>query len=167
MQFGMGYEKHVASCWLSVNAEEYSDTDFILKTEACEFPFQTTIADVPGRRMGDEHKPHQDGTLPLTPYEPERGRIEGPKWIVNAIKDKVEKNYANSKEISLVVYANFTAHQMDYQSVCNEVEKYKDKFFSIWVITNHQICSLVTKPTLGEVRFFANVYSSEELRSML
>ncbi len=166
-QFGLGYEKHVTTCWLSVNPEENSDTDFILKTETGQFPFQTTIADIPGRCMGDEHKPDPNGTLPTTSYEPERGRMEGPKWIADAIKNKVEKNYSNSKDISLLVYANFTAHQLDYQALCNEVEKYKDNFLSIWVITNHQIFSLMTTPILGEIRYLANVYGSEELLSML
>lgn len=132
-----------------------------------EYPFQTTIADIPGRRMGDEHKPRSNGTLPLTAYEPERGRVEGPRWIAQAIKEKVEKHYANAKGINLLIYANFTAHQMDYQSICDEIEKYKNEFSSIWVITNHQIFSLVSKPDIGEVDHFAMVYSEEELQSML
>ncbi|NIO41318.1 MAG: hypothetical protein GTO41_14775 [Burkholderiales bacterium] len=65
-------------CSISVELEEYSDTDFILKTEAGEFPFQTTIADVPARQMGDDYIPEPDGTLPTRPYEPERGHTEGP-----------------------------------------------------------------------------------------
>ena len=167
IQFGLGYEKHIAACWLRLNAEENSDTDFVLKTRTGQFLFQTTIADVPGRRMGEDHKPGPDGSLPTRPYEPERGRIEGPKWIADAVKEKVEKKYSNSRDLNLLVYANFTAQQMDYQAVCDEVEEYKSNFLSIWVITNHQICSLTTTPELGEIRHFANVYDPEELLSML
>lgn len=78
VRFGLGYEKFVKSCSINVDLEENSDADFFLKTDAGEFPFQTRIADVPERRMGDDYKPEADGALPARPYEPERGRIEGP-----------------------------------------------------------------------------------------
>jgi len=161
LRFGLGYENYVESCHVSINEVENSDTDFTLKTGAGSFPFQTTIADVPERRMGDDYKPGPDGNLPLRPYAPERGRIEGPKWIADVVREKAEKKYANSGELSLLVYANFSAHEMDYQEVCNQVKKHRSSFLSIWVITNHQICSLTTIPELGEILYFANLHESE------
>ena len=83
-RFGLGYEKFVRPCSISVDLEENSDADFVLKIDAGEFPFQTTIADVPERRMGDDYKPEPDGTLPARPNEPEKERIEGPGWIAAA-----------------------------------------------------------------------------------
>lgn len=163
IQFGLGYEKFVAPCWIKVNLEENSDTDFVLKVKAGEFPFQTTIADVPERRMTDDYKPQPDGTLPARPYEPERGRIEGPKWIAEAVKAKIQKRYSNAKKLNLLIYANFSAHNLDYQAICNAVREYKDEFSSIWIITNHQICSVKVVSELGEIRRFRTIYTPENL----
>jgi hypothetical protein len=165
LRFGLGYEKFVAPCWIKVGLEENSDTDFILKVYAGEFPFQTTIADIPERRMADDYKPEPDGTLRPRPYQPERGRIEGPKWIGKALRDKLKKRYSNSKNLNLLIYANFRFHDLDYQTVCDEIREYEDEFFSIWIITNHQICSLKVSSGLGEIRQFCGIRSPEEFLS--
>ncbi|NJD56820.1 MAG: hypothetical protein FIA94_10505 [Nitrospirae bacterium] len=151
-RFGLGYEKFVGPCLICVDLEENSDSDFILRSDAGDFPFQTCVADVPERRMGDDYVSDPDGTLPPRPYEPERGRIEGPEWVAAAVKGKVEKRYSTAKILNLLVYANFTAHDMDYQALCEAVRKYKDEFASIWIITNHGICSLASGDRLGEVQ---------------
>jgi hypothetical protein len=70
LQFGLGYEKFVGPCTVCVELEENSDADFIIRTAAGEFPFQTIIADVPGRHMGDDYKLAPDGNLPKRPYHP-------------------------------------------------------------------------------------------------
>ncbi|NOS35614.1 MAG: hypothetical protein GQ522_03145 [Deltaproteobacteria bacterium] len=167
VRFGLGYEKFVGPCSISVGLEENSDADFFLKADACEFPFQTRIADVPERRMGDDYKPEPDGTLPARPYEPERGRIEGPGWIATAVKEKAEKRYSTAKNLNLLIYANFSAHDLDYKAVCDEVREYSDEFASIWIITNHQICSIKKGAGLGEIVGFRAIYSPEEILSML
>jgi hypothetical protein len=167
VRFGLGYEKFVGPCSISVDIEENSDTDFVVKTDAGEFPFQTRIADVPERRMGDDYKPETDSILSTRPYEPERGHIEGPEWIAAAVKGKVLKRYSTAKNLNLLIYANFSAHDLDYKAVCDAVREYKDEFASIWIITNHQICSLTASSGLGEIREFCAIYTPEELLSTL
>jgi len=167
VRFGLGYEKFIGPCSISVDLKENNDADFVVKTDTGEFPFQTRIADLPERRMGDDYKPEPDGTLPTRPYEPERGRIEGPEWIAAAVKEKVQKRYATAKNLNLLIYANFSAHDLDYKAVCDAVREYKDEFASIWVITNHQICSLKASAGLGEIQEFSTIYSQEELSSTL
>jgi hypothetical protein len=167
VRFGLGYEKFVGPCSISVDLEENSDADFVLKTDAGEFPFQTRIADVPERRMGDDYKPEPDGTLPPRPYEPERGRIEGPEWIAAAVKEKIEKRYSTAKNLHLLIYANFSAHDLQYKAVCGAVRQYKEEFASIWLITNHQIGSLTESVGLGEIRELGAIHSPEELLSTL
>lgn len=163
LRFGLGYEKYVAPCFIKVNVQENSDTDFVLKVDNNVFPFQTTISDVPERQMGNDYIPEPDGSLPSRPYEPERGRIEGPKWIAGAVKNKVEKRYSAAKILNLLIYANFSANDLDYQAVCEEIREYEDEFASIWIITNHQICSIKVTSCLGEIRQFSAIYSPEEL----
>lgn len=166
-RFGLGYEKFIGPCLVSVDLEESSDSDFVLRTDEGDFPFQTYIADVPERQMGDDSVPEPDGTLPTRPYEPERGRIEGPEWVAAAVKGKVEKRYSTARNLNLLVYTNFTAHGLDYEALCEAVRKYKDEFASIWIITNHEICSLTSGGRLGEIQRLRQIYSPEELLSTL
>lgn len=167
VRFGLGYEKFVGPCSISVDLEENSDVDFVLKTDAGEFPFQTRIADVPGRRMGDDYKPEPDGTLPRRHYDPERGRIDGPGWIAAAVREKVDKQYSTAKCLNLLIYANFSTNDLDYKAVCDAIREYKQEFASIWIITNHQICSLTASVGLGEIGGFSAIYSPEEILSTL
>jgi hypothetical protein len=152
-RFGLGYKKHVAQCWISVNKEQDSDTDFFLKTKEGLFPFQTTIADVPNRRMGDEYKTTLNGVSRPSTLG---GRIERNKWISDAIKHKIAKNYSTSHKLNLLVYANFS-YELNYQKVSDALQKYLGVFSSIWIITNNQICSVYTEPELGEIIYFQNI----------
>jgi hypothetical protein len=117
--------------------------------------------------MGDDYKLGPDGTLPKRPYQPERGCVEGPEWIVNAVKEKIKKRYSTMKNLNLLIYANFTAHDMDYREVCNAVGAYKDTFASIWIITNHQICSLIVNNELGRISRFSTIRKEEDILETL
>jgi hypothetical protein len=144
----------VAQCWISVNKEQNSDTDFFLKTKEGLFPFQTTIADVPNRRMGDEYKPTSNGVSRPSTLG---GRIESNKWISDAVKGKIDKNYSTSRKLNLLVYATFSSYELNYQKVSDALQKYLGVFSSIWIITNNQICSVYTEPELGEIKYFQNI----------
>lgn len=156
IQFGVGYEKYVATCCIQVNKEENSDVDFILRTKAGQFPFQSTIADVPGRRMGDEYKMTPNGSMSSKPSVL-GGRIEGAKWIADAVRAKDEKKYSHSRKLNLLVYANFMSFSLQYQSLSEELQPYTERFSSIWVITNQQICSVYSMPLLGAIQFLGNL----------
>ena len=156
LQFGMGYEKYVATCWLQVNQEENSDIDFILKTKSGESPFQSTIADVPGRRMGDEYKMIPNGSMISKPSVL-GGRIDGIEWITNAVRAKDEKKYSNSMKLNLLVYAVFMSFSLQYHSLSEVLQPYKEKFSSIWIVTDHQICSVYSTPLLGSILFFGSL----------
>lgn len=161
--FGLGYERHVHSCTLWVNPQQSSDTDFVLKTEDGEFPFQTTLSDVPDRRMTDDHKPGPDGRFPGRPYEPGRGTIEGPGWIADAVRKKVAANYSAARELNLLVYANFPTNGLDYGLICTSLPEVSNNFASIWVVTNHQICSVTSFPSLGAIPELRMIYDLQEL----
>ena len=164
--FGLGYERHVRACTLWVNPQQSSDTDFVLKTEHLEFPFQTTLSDVPDRRMTDDHKPGPDGRFPGRAYEPGRGTIEGPDWIADAIRKKVAANYSAARELNLLVYANFPTNGLDYGSICTRLPEGSSNFASIWVVTNHQICSVVSFPSLGAIPELRMIYDPQELLAL-
>jgi len=166
VHFGLGYQKYLGECSICVDLEENSDADFLLKTAAGEFIFQTTIADVPERRMGDDYRTEPNGSRPTRPYEPERGRIEGPSWIAAAVKEKIMKRYSSAKNLNLLIYANFSAHSLAHITICDAVKEYKEEFASIWVITNHQICSLIINTELGEIPALVPIFSPEELQAM-
>lgn len=158
--FGLGYKKYVAPCFIRINMEENSDTDFFLKTKASLFSFQTTISDVPTRRMGDDYKTVR--TIHVPEEDEEKCRIEGPKWIANTIGDKAKKRYSAAHDLNLLVYVNFKSDGLDYQTICNQVHEYMSEFSSIWIITWHQICSIKTNLLLGQITYFAELYDFDK-----
>ena len=146
--FGIGYERNVRPCTVWVNNEQNSDTDFVLKTNVGEFAFQTTIADVPGRRMSDEYQ----GEVSRTRfYRPGRGSEEGPTWIAEAVHRKVHANYSAAASLNILAYANFDTNGLDYGVVRAKVAPLAHSFASIWVVTNDQICSVGAKTLCGEL----------------
>jgi len=151
---------------LWANPEQNSDTDFILKTDCGEFPFQTTLSDVPGRRMSGDHKPGSDGRFPGRPYHPGRGSLEGPGWVAGAVRNKIEAKYSAAVGLNLLVYANFPTNGLAYESLRAAVSEFAGAFASIWVVTNHQICSLMSFPLLGEVRELRMIYDEHELSAL-
>jgi hypothetical protein len=164
--FGLGYERHVRFCALWVNPEQNSDTDFVLKTECGEFPFQTTLSDFPKRRMGDDYKPGPDGKFPVRPYEPGRGTHEGPDWIAKAVRKKVDAKYSAARDLNLLVYANFPTNGLDYTLVRASLSEFAGQFRSIWIVTNHLICSAMSFPALGEISDLRMIYDAQELSTL-
>jgi hypothetical protein len=110
-----------------------------------------TLSDVPGRRMSDDYKLLQHGSVSSRPYEPSRGTVEGPSWIADAVRKKVEASYAGDANLNLLVYANFPSDRLDYKSMCASIREFSGRFASIWVVTNHQICSVTSYPGLGYI----------------
>lgn len=148
--FGVAYCKYVRTCQVGLNETKYQmDADFFIKVNGKERPFQLTECDDPDRRRGDEMKGFANGSIKTVPYEPERGRIEGPDWIRNIIGKKTKKNYANN--INLLVYFNFTSHEIEYGIIKNATLEFKDRFASIWILSNSQVCSLFSYPELGGI----------------
>jgi len=148
--FGVAYVKYVRKCQVGLNETSYQmDADFFVKAERREWPFQLTECDDPDRHRGDEMKGFANGSIKTVPYEPERGRIEGPDWIRNIIGKKTKKNYAN--DINLLVYFNFPSHEIEYGIIKNATLEFKDRFASIWILSNSHVCSLFSCPELGEI----------------
>jgi hypothetical protein len=162
--FGIGYKRHVSPCTLWVNPEQNSDVDFAIKTKRGEFEFQTIIADVPGRRMSDEHRPLANGASRITPYEPGRGSMEGPKWIASAVQKKIGKKYSAQTTLNLLVYANFSADELRYNAVRDEVKQVTSRFASTWVVTNHLIFTVCSTEALGTLENMRLIYDFEALR---
>lgn len=161
--FGIGYERHVAPCTLWVNSEQSSDTDFVLRVSAMEFPFQTTLADVPGRRMGEEHKLDPSNELRLSPYEPGKGSAEGPDWIAAAVRRKIAANYSRASTLNLLVYANFSTNGLDYEAIRSTVDPFVNSFGTIWIVTNHQIGSVGRPGACGALAALQPIYDLAEL----
>jgi len=87
----------------------------------------------------------------LNPYRPALGAEKGTEWIEAAIARKVEKRYAGSEELNLLVYANFEAKGMDVRVIRKRAKAHRDKFASIWIITDRHICTLFSNELIGEV----------------
>ena len=165
--FGFGYGKYVRPCQVAVNESRYrKDADFFLQAGGSEFPFQFTERQSEGRKRADEYKeiarleekiarePERSGELLselLSPYRPVHGGEIGPDLIEQAIAKKVKKYYAKSRELNLLVYANFTAMGMEVDTIRETAGKHSDAFASIWIITDSAICSLYSNDQLGHI----------------
>ena len=141
-KFGLGYSQFIAPCEVAIsNSQQRIDADFFLQSDATIFAFQLAEAQEPERKRGAEYKQFARHEIRSIPYEPERGSVEGPEWIANAIRKKVEKKYDGSSTLNLAIYANFSAINLQHSSVTAQCEPFKQTFASIWVITNtHFTC---------------------------
>jgi hypothetical protein len=158
--FGIGYGKYISECKVAVNdTDQRVDSDFFVLVGENEHPFQLVEAPNPDRKRGKEYKQLANGTRESVPYRPEKGRVEGPQWIIARVKKKAAKCYATANRLNLLVYANFEANPMDYQTLKEMVRDFSGTFASIWVITNSKICTLCGSTDLGEINGWQSVRS--------
>jgi hypothetical protein len=144
--FAVAYALHLQECGVAMEPPEaQSDADFHLCTKVGVFPFQTTEVQRLGRKRGDEYR--QPPTL--EPYRPAAEGADGPRWIGAAVQKKVDKRYSTARQINLLVYADFTTEQLDWASVAHELERFRDKFASLWVITYSALGTVFSTPELG------------------
>lgn len=156
--FGLGYMKYVSHCEVGINETNSNlDADFFLRVDKKDWPFQIVEVQEPGRKRSDEYKGFANGTIKSIPYIPEKGHKEGPDWLKNGIEKKIKKNYAGSENLNLLVYANFTARQLDCTQLRNTLLDFKGKFASIWLITTTHVCSLFSTQELGEIAVWYEV----------
>ena len=59
----------------------------------------------------------------------ERGRLEGPTWIRDQIGNRIKQGYSNAKALSLLVYANFPARELEYESIVGANLEISSTFF--------------------------------------
>lgn len=161
--FARGYEKLVRPALVAINeTSQRADADFFLKVDDVVEPFQIVEVMEPERRRGAEYKAFARGELRHIAYEPERGHINGPAWIGNAIRQKVEKKYAGSTELNLLIYGNFSAQGIEHGSLVAASVPYHASFASIWIITNLHIATLSASKTLGEIGDWGEIQTKVE-----
>jgi hypothetical protein len=160
---GLGYEKHVAPCLVAVNnTSQRGDVDLFLSTGGHEYGFQLVEAMEPERRRGAEYKGFANGSLRHIPYRPERGRIEGPAWVAEMVKQKVEKSYAGAKALNLLVYLNFSAHQIQHADVVDATRPFLDSFASVWVVSSLWLGSLHVENDLGRIEGWGQIFTQRK-----
>lgn len=154
-QFGVCYGRYVRKCTVRLYKSQRDSADFSLKANNQEWPFQLTERDVPDRQRGKEYKIMAEGkekTLPMRIG----GKIESIEWIKQAIIKKINKNYADSENLNLLIYENFSFFAIEYEELEFMAKEYIGKFASIWILSNSRICSLFSFPELGEVPGWKN-----------
>lgn len=158
--FGIGYSRFVSSCKVAINESDSNlDTDFYVKVETVEWPFQLAEVMEPGRKRGKEYK--DDPQVPVR-YRPAYAREHAVKWVSDGIKKKSKKNYADSGNLNLAVYVNFSTAKFECKKIVKEVNKLSPKFGSVWLLTNTHMCSLASRPELGEMKGWGEVRSIED-----
>lgn len=140
---GVGLGKLDIMCSVAVNDSNYRmDADFYVKTADASYDFQLVEAQEPERTRGLEYKRFAEGAISSIPYEPERGHLEGPSWIRAAIEKKIEKRYQDPENLNLLIYANFSAGQLQYDDIREQCEDLTAHFESIWIASSIHLCSI-------------------------
>lgn len=156
--FGSGYARFVARCEIAVNDQRTrGDADFFLRAGGLTFPFQMVEAMEDGRRRSDEYR--KPG---LTPYQPERGATEGPGWLETAVQGKLKKRYAGASNLHLLVYANFTAQNLQFADVARRLERFHDEFASVWVMAFNVMGSVFSTEELGSINGWATLRTPQD-----
>ena len=154
--FGLGYEEYVSDCKIKIIEKEQDSADFILRSNNKDFPFQLTERQREGRKRGKLYKEREKDSLKTEPYSPEEGRIKGPQWIYEAV-DKKAKKYPDSEKLSLLVHINFGANKLERDKIVQKLGEFENSFFSIWLVTNHQICSVFGNSEVGSIEGWGNI----------
>jgi hypothetical protein len=149
---GIGYSKFVAPCEVSVNESAHRlDIDLYLRTARCEYEFQLAEVQEEGRLRGLEYKQLAAGNRRTVPYTPERGRLEGSKWLAEGVRKKAQKRYAGSASLHLLLYANFSARKIEHNEIAAMLAPFSMNFASIWIITSLHVCSIFSPSEMGEI----------------
>ena len=144
--FGHAYSQAFTPCRLLLDESRKHDWDFILAVDGMHHPFQATEAQQPGRRRGLEYRELASGSRPSVVSESwEPGTVNGPNWIKDAIELKRQKHYSGESELNLLVYANFTAYQLEFSRVQAVCQPFAQAFHSAWVITGKLLCTLESR----------------------
>lgn len=161
--FGVGYSKLVRPCAVAVNESRYrEDVDFHIRVGDKEWEFQLAEVQRPGRQRGLEFRRFADGTVRSIALDPGLGAREGPAWLASAVERKRTKRYASSDKLSLVLYANFPARDLEYADVAGALLKYKGDFASLWIITSLYMGSAFTFEEIGSVPGWGPVRGIED-----
>lgn len=138
--FGEGYERNVASCRIEISeTDEQRDFDFILHALGETHPFQVSEVLDEGRRRNHEYRNSfsglatDDGVVVLK-YAHQR--------LARAIQGKIDRNYANSQELHLLLYANFIGNEASWATMVSNLSNQCSHFASVWIITGSEICCI-------------------------
>ena len=137
--FSEGYENHIGPCQVEIAEEdEQRDYDFLFHALGKVFPFQVTEVLDEGRKRNLEYragKQHhfEDGVV-TEKYAHERLR--------RAIESKIRKRYSNSRELHLLLYANFVGKDASWATLVANLSDLCREFGSVWVITGAELCCI-------------------------
>lgn len=145
--FALGLQYFYGSIEIRLDIDQFPDFHLCINRKAYEFEF--TVADKPERMIGKEYRDYKDNPLQLTPYQPERGRKDGPVWLANAIRKKYEKHY--SDRLHLLVYAIFEASSLDINIITKLCYQWFDSFSSIWILWCNKFVMIHKSNTFNEI----------------
>lgn len=145
--FALGLQHFNDSIDIRLDTDRFPD--FHLRIDRKTYGFEFTVADKPERMIGKEYKERKNNQLQLTPYQPERGRQEGPSWIADAVRKKHEKHYSDHP--NLLVYANFEASSLDSDIITKLCYQWFNSFSSIWILCCYKFLMIHKTDTFNDV----------------
>ncbi len=145
--FSRAYERYLAPSYVLIDDSDIqTEVDFDLEVANIAHPFQVTEAMEPGRRRGDEYR--YSSPVDARHDDIESGAEQGAWWIRAAIEKKLDKHYAGSSELNLLVYLNFAGRDQKFnhlRATCQDVAR---QFASVWLLNGNALCCIQPNPRI-------------------
>jgi hypothetical protein len=73
---------------------------------------------------------------------------------MDGARRKKEKRYSGRTDLHLLLYANFSAHELEYADAAGALMPFSTDFASLWVVTKHApvLNLFASRPRKGEGR---------------
>ncbi|ASP49454.1 hypothetical protein [Cognaticolwellia beringensis] len=140
-KFGVGYCNHVEKCLIEIEEiDEQREYDFKLHVNSRIELIQLVEVMDSGRKRGLEYK--QEG-----PEQISAKLLEGDGYtssygltrIRDVLGKKVEKHYADSKGLIVLLYLNMMAMQVEHEVLKENLLDLTDNFKEVWLISGKHI----------------------------
>ena len=140
-KFGIGYCNHIEKCSIEIEEnDEQREYDFKLHIGSGIEPIQLVEVMDADRRRGLEYREEDlaQGSARLLEGDGYASDY-GLSRIIEVLEKKVDKNYADSNELIILLYLNMMAMQVEDEILNENLSDLTENFKQVWLITDRYI----------------------------
>lgn len=137
-KFGLAYESKYSECEIDIEeSDEQRDYDFHLIISEARLPFQLAEVLDHARRRDDEYRKNSVEQIRkrLDVFDA-RYTEDAISQIRKQLQKKVDKRYANSETLNLLLYLNLKVFDLPWNDIKAATDDLVETFSSVWLITD-------------------------------
>jgi hypothetical protein len=140
-KFGIGYCNHIEKCSIEIEEiDEQREYDFKLHIGSGIEPVQLVEVMDSDRKRGLEYRQEDPEQISARLLEGDGYTSSyGLSRIREVLGKKVEKNYADSNELIILLYLNIMAMQVEHEILKESLSDLTENFKQVWLITDKHI----------------------------